>query len=79
MSNTLPNGCPRNLECQPLSRKESDDGTTFICCGWPNIRKNDPYRFCFKSEETDSMYDYDEFDLLDTILVISESMVMLDV
>ena len=74
MKRTLPDGCPRNLRCEPLSRLESDDGSTFICCGWPGVRKDDPYRFCFKSVETDTMYDYDEVDLLDTILVATEAM-----
>ena len=70
---TLPDGCPRQLECQPLHRTQSDEGETFICCGLHG-GDEDPYRFCFKSETTDSMYDYDEYDLLDTIEVVSRAL-----
>lgn len=72
MSKPLPEGCPRNLKCEPLHRIESDDDpTTFICCGLPGLLHDfDPYRFCFKALDTDTMYDHDELDLLDTVEVI---------
>lgn len=78
----LPQGCPRKLKCQPLHRIESGDGGSFVCCGLrpPVYRRlvkkgsldgiRDPYRLCFKNDDTDSMYDYDELDLLDEAEVI---------
>lgn len=64
-----PSHCPRNTECQPLHNIASDDGTTFVCCGLHDEDKEDRYRFCFKSETTDTKLDYDELDLLDTVEV----------
>ena len=60
----------------PLHNVISDDRVTFVCCGLHKEQdsNNDPYRFCFKSETTDSMYDYDEIDLFDTIEVMSRAL-----
>lgn len=62
---TTPSKCMRGLECQPLHAVVSDEADTFICCGLHGAGGHDPYRMCFKSMTTDSMYDHDEFDLLD--------------
>ena len=78
MSRTLPEGCPRGLDCQPLHRIQSDDEATFVCCGLHGavdrvhgtIGEDDPYRLCFKTDNTDTMYDYDEADLMDEVEVI---------
>lgn len=69
MPKPLPERCPRQLECSPLHQVMSDDATTFVCCGLHGEPSDDPYRFCFKSATTHTMYDYDELDLLDTIEV----------
>jgi hypothetical protein len=64
----LPRKCLRNVDdCGPLCQIVSDDKTSFICCGLNFVRnvKCDIYRTCFKTVETDSMYDMDEFDMLD--------------
>ena len=70
---TLPDGCPRGLQCKAMARVESDDASTFVCCGLHD-GDDDPFRMCFKSETTDSMYDHDEHDLLDMIEVASRAM-----
>jgi len=56
-----------------LSQVLSDDGATFVCCGL-NERPDDPFRHCFKSETTDTMYDHDRRDLIDIIHVLSGAM-----
>lgn len=68
MSRKYPNKCLRGLDdCGPLCQIQSDDKVSFICCGLNFVRdvKQDIYRSCFKTEDTDSMYDMDEFDMLD--------------
>ncbi len=80
--------CPRGLDnCQSLAAILSDDppGATFVCCGLgkPESREayrgtqRDIFRHCFKSEETDSMFDHDHIDLLDIIEVTSKAMATL--
>lgn len=64
----LPHKCLRNLEdCGPLCQIQSTDKSSFVCVGLNFVRdvKQDIYRSCFKTKNTDSMYDMDEFDLLD--------------
>lgn len=68
--------CPRKVGgCLPLTNVVSDDGSTFVCCGYSEghtrIVKQDEYRFCCKSVITDTMCDYDELDLLDQIEVMA--------
>lgn len=74
---TLPEGCPRGrLSCTPLARISST-GDTFVCCGTPyTVQGDDIYRHCFKSETTDSMYDYSELDLIDVMEVCACAMSM---
>jgi hypothetical protein len=62
--------CCRDLDCQALSLVRSDDGTTFVCCGLYHEGVADPYRLCFRSATTDTMYDHDILDLLDIAAVI---------
>lgn len=71
--------CPRGLtNCQPLSNIVSDDKKTFVCCGLSDpdsrSRKADKFRNCFKSEDTDSMYDYDERDMKHQIAVMADGL-----
>lgn len=71
MARSTPSKCERGLDCEPLHAVVSDDGCTFVCGGLHGGGGADLYRVCFKSETTDSMYDYDTLDLLDTVEVIS--------
>lgn len=70
----LPDKCLRSLECQPLHAVVSDEADTFVCCGLHGAGGRDPYRMCFKSVETDTMYDHDKLDLLDMAEVITRSL-----
>lgn len=71
-----PDYCPRAIDgCMPLHAIRASDHTTFICCGLQREgQSHDPYRMCFKSETTDTMFDHDEFDLLDMIEVATRAM-----
>lgn len=66
--------------CVPLSNSISEDGETFVCCGIckEDLRSvvEDDVRFCFKSETTNTMFDYDEFDLMDQIAVMADALVL---
>lgn len=64
----------RGLECEPLHAVVADDDSTFVCCGLHGAGGHDPYRMCFKSVETDTMYDHDKLDLLDMAEVITRSL-----
>lgn len=74
--------CPRNLDCTPLSNLVSDENKEdFVCVELHNDNKErykqDIYRHCFKSStNTDSMYDYDEYDLQSVVSVISEALLI---
>lgn len=74
--------CPRTLtNCTPLSNIVSDDSpTTFVCVGSSNPESrsnpNDNFRHCFKSDTTDSMYDYDTYDLKSVIAVMSAALLL---
>lgn len=70
---TTPKECRRSSSCQPLHTVVSDDGDTFICCGLHQEGGCDPYRFCFKTLGTDTVYDYDLLDAMDTIEVLSRA------
>ncbi len=83
MPRNTPVNCMRGLECAPLHAvidddtailiRKADDESTFVCCGLHGQGSQDEYRFCFKSVDTDTMYDYDELDLLDTVEVITRA------
>ena len=72
--------CPRGTKCKPISNVVPDDGSTFVCVGYHNeIKKDYPqdrFRHCFKSESTNSIFDYDEYDLKSVISVMSESLLI---
>lgn len=65
--------CHRGLHCQALHEVRSDDSTTFICCGL-NFRDGDSYTVCMISEDTDTRFDYNKLDLLDTIEVLARAL-----
>lgn len=69
MSKPLPEGCPRNLQCEPLHRIESEEHPSFACCGQHRGGNSNHYRFCTKDHDVYSLYDGDELDLLDTVEV----------
>jgi hypothetical protein len=58
--------CPRGLKnCEAISKITASNNTTFICTGYHDEIKegnNDIFRHCFKTETTDTMLDYDEYD-----------------
>jgi len=73
--------CPRNLKCKPLNCLLSDDQKSCVCLGKHDEEKtgkeiNDVYRHCFYNETTDSMFDYDEYDLTSIMSVISTGLLM---
>jgi hypothetical protein len=70
------NICPRNSDCNPLSNVIACDKSTFVCIGLHNEEKDDKYRHCFKTETTDSCFDYDEYDLKSVISVMSEAIIL---
>lgn len=77
MPRTVPKGCPRGRDdCIPLHSIDSDPPSkTFICCGLPDdFQHDDCFRNCFKSETTDTMYDYNELDMLDCVEVMTRAM-----
>lgn len=72
--------CPRGLQCEPLSNMVADDKSSFVCVGLHNDFNSDypddKFRHCFKSAaNTDSMFDYDEYDMKSVISVMSEALV----
>ena len=71
-----PGFCLRGTEtCAPMHAIVSDDGATFVCCGRQHDgESHDPYRMCFKSQTTDTIYDHDELDLLDIIEVATRAL-----
>ena len=82
--------CPKGLTgCRPLSNIVStlEDGSpdpdASICCvGLHDTVKaedlqRDRFRHCFRSKgDTDTMYDYDEYDLESTMSVFSEALLI---
>ena len=75
--------CPRNTSCEPLSNIVADDNSSFVCIGKHNNKDKkydqDILRHCFKSAaDTDSMFDYDEYDLKSVISVMSEALLILE-
>ena len=72
--------CPRKTDCKPISNVVASDNSSFVCMGYHNEYKKDypqdRFRHCFKSESTDSIFDYDEYDLKSVISVMSESLLI---
>lgn len=71
-----PSYCPRAIDgCMPLHAIRASDHTTFVCCGLQHDGEpHDPYRMCSKSKALDTVFDHDEFDLLDMIEVATRAM-----
>jgi len=70
--------CPRGLkDCNPLSNMATEDGKDFVCVGKsdPKTRSihQDKFRHCFVNDNTDTKYDYDEYDIMSVISVMSEA------
>lgn len=75
--------CPRGRkDCQPLSNIVSDSDETFVCCGKPDpesrARPQDEYRVCFRSVDTDSMFDLDERDMKHQLSVMADGLAMME-
>lgn len=73
--------CPRNTDCRPIGNVVSDDDSSFVCVGFHNTKKEkytqDVFRHCFKSgADTDTMFDYDEYDLKSCISVMSDALII---
>ncbi len=67
--------CLRGTKCKPISNISSDSND-FVCIGFHGIDKHDKFRHCFKTETTDSIYDYDNYDLISVISVMSEAILI---
>lgn len=71
--------CPRGTKCEPMSNIIASDNSSFVCIGLHNEEKEisqDIFRHCFKSQGTDSMFDYDEYDLLSVISCMTETLLL---
>ena len=73
--------CPRRLDnCSPISNIVSDDETSIVCIGYHDGRKTsdhqDIFRHCFKSHVTDSMFDYDYYDIKSVMSIFSEAILI---
>lgn len=70
--------CPRGTACSPISNVVASDGASFVCVGHHGLGKDkhsqDVFRHCFVSGAgTDSMFDYDLYDLKSVVAVMSET------
>lgn len=75
------NICPRGTDCKPISNVVADDDSSFVCMGYHNTKNKeypqDRFRHCFMSAAgTDSMFDYDEYDMKSVISVMSEALLI---
>lgn len=72
--------CPRGTSCHPLSNVVADDGSSFVCVGLHGEEKpvapEDRFRHCFRSETTDSVFDYDLYDLKSCISVMADALLL---
>ncbi len=73
--------CPKKLkDCKPLSNIVSDCKTTFVCVGLSKKEsrtvEQDKFRHCFRSATTDSLFDYDLYDLKSVISVMAEAVLL---
>lgn len=73
--------CPRGINCEPISNVVAEDDSSFVCIGYHKDSKTeypqDKFRHCFKScANTDSMFDYDQYDLKSVISVMSEALLI---
>lgn len=71
-----PVGCPRGrADCEPLSRRASEDYRTYMCCGENDGSHGGPdqdrWRFCMVSEDgVDFLVNLDERDMIDSAAVL---------
>ena len=71
--------CPRGTKCIPISNVVADDESSFVCVGYHNEKKEypeDKFRHCFKSKDTDTMFDYDEYDLKSCLSVMADALLI---
>jgi len=73
--------CPRGTKCKPISNVVNEKGDDFVCIGYHATKKKkypqDRFRHCFKSAGgTDTMFDYDEYDLKSVVSVMSEALLI---
>jgi hypothetical protein len=78
-----PYSCPRGrTDCIALSRIESDDGTTFFCCGENNGKARpvaqDVYTVCMKGPHRDDMCFYDKRDLVHNAAVLMQAIAVVE-
>ena len=71
--------CPRHTPCQPISNVVATDSSSFVCVGLHGEEKpnfpEDRFRHCFKSAGgTDTMHDYDSYDMKSVVSVFSEAL-----
>ena len=69
--------CLRLSQCEPIANIASEN--TFVCIGMHREIKEgntDEYRHCFKSETTDTIHDYDIYDIISVINVFSEALLI---
>ena len=71
----LPDACLRHLSgCQPLAQIESDDSSSFICCGINGRQDEDRFRLCWVNQVIDEMSDWSERDIKDTTAVMAQAL-----
>lgn len=71
--------CPRGTACEPISNIVSKN--SFVCIGYHHEEKGgrilgDIFRHCFKNSLTDTMFDYDEYDIKSVLSVMSEALLI---
>ena len=69
--------CPRETGCRPISNIVATNKKSFVCIGYHGTKKkynDDIFRHCFKSVDTDSMFDYDEYDIKSVLSVMAEAL-----
>ncbi len=80
----LPKVCSRGRnDCQPLSNMIADSiEMDFICVGkndgTTRVHGQDKYRLCKKSQDCDTMYDYDKRDLTDELYIIAKALSVIE-
>ncbi len=73
--------CPLGKkDCKPLSNVVSDNNESVVCIGSSDKAsrslEQDKFRHCFSNATTQSMYDYDAYDLKSVIAVMSQSLLL---
>lgn len=66
--------CPKETLCIPFLCISSENNKTFVCVGKHNEQNSineDIFRHCFRSETTDSCYDYSEYDLMSVVTTMN--------